>query len=160
LEPQAGAGSDGDDVVMVPEDQGAPLPSRTRGLDAAASMAPETLAAGTAPLIGGAEDMSMSRYLTITGIGTIDLDTIELPSNNWEILEVVTDRVFADPSLLDAIVLEPPAPHQDGDASGFVSSAMPEAAEGVLGESAASAESAAIAPPPPTAGVTADVPLL
>jgi hypothetical protein len=30
--------------------------------------------------------MSMSRYLTIPGIGTIDLDTAELPSNDREIL--------------------------------------------------------------------------
>jgi hypothetical protein len=39
----------------------------------------------------------MSRYLTIPGIGTIDLDANELPSNDREILEAVTEQVFADP---------------------------------------------------------------
>jgi hypothetical protein len=34
--------------------------------------------------------MLMSRYLTIPGIETIDLNATELPSNDWEILEAVT----------------------------------------------------------------------
>jgi hypothetical protein len=46
--------------------------------------------AGTTASIEGAEDMSMSRYLTIPGIETIDLNATELPSNDWEILEAVT----------------------------------------------------------------------
>jgi hypothetical protein len=68
--------------------------------------------------------------------------------------------VFADPSLLDAIVLDQPAPCQDGDAGGSASSAAPEAVEGVLGESAADAKSAAIEPPLTTTGETTDAPLL
>jgi hypothetical protein len=104
--------------------------------------------------------MLMSRYLTIPGIRTIDLDATELLINDQEILEAVTDWVFADPSLMDAITLDPPAPRQDRDVGGSASSAAPEAAEGVLGESAADAESAVIAPPPPTTGETAGAPLL
>jgi hypothetical protein len=33
----------------------------------------------------------MSRYLDFPGIGIIDLDAIELPSNDREILEAVTE---------------------------------------------------------------------
>jgi hypothetical protein len=158
--PQAGISSGGDNVVRVPVDQGAPLPPLTRERDVAEPAAPETSAVGTTPSIGGAEDMSMSRYLTIPGIWVIDLDVAELPSNDREILEAVTDRVFADSSLLDAIASGLPAPRQDGDAGGFASSAVMEAVEEVLGGSAAGAESATIALPLPTAGVTADAPLL
>jgi hypothetical protein len=97
LEPQAETGSGGDDVVMVPVDQGAPLPLPTMERDVAAPevstagtalpfVAPETLVAGTTPPTEGAEDMSMSRYVTIPGIGVIDFDTAKLPSNDREIL--------------------------------------------------------------------------
>jgi phosphoenolpyruvate-protein kinase (PTS system EI component) len=37
------------------------------------------------------------------GIGTIDLDTTKLLSNDREMLEVVTEQMFADPSILDTI---------------------------------------------------------
>jgi hypothetical protein len=100
MEPQAKAGSGGDDVVMVRVDQGAPLPPPTEERDVAALVAQKISAAGTASSIGGIEDMSMSRYLTTPGIGVIDLDATELPSNDREILEAVTDRVFDDLSLL------------------------------------------------------------
>jgi hypothetical protein len=160
---------------MVPADQGAPLSPPSREHDAVALVAPETSSAETASSIGGAEDMLMSRYLSILGIGIIDLDATELLSNDREILDAVMDRVFIDPSLLepevpeaaasvaatsvdmgtssgaalasDAVVLELPALHQDGDVGGSAPFAAPEAAEGVLGESVAGAESAVIAPP-------------
>jgi hypothetical protein len=48
----------------------------------------------------------MSRYLSIQGIEIIDLDAIELPSNDREILKAVSDRVFADPSVLEPKVPE------------------------------------------------------
>jgi hypothetical protein len=128
--------------------------------DAAASVAPEPSASWTAASNEGAEDMSMSWYLTIPGIGTIGLDTTGIPSNDQEILEAVTEWVFANPSLLYAIVLDLPVSRQDGDAGGSAPSTAPEAEEGVLGESAASAESATIAPPPPAVGETTDMPLL
>jgi hypothetical protein len=137
---------------MVPVDQGAPLPLPTRERDAVEQVAPDTSTVGTALSIGGAKDMLLSRYLTIPCIGVIDLDATELPINDQEILEAVTDRVFTHPSLLDAIMSGPLAPRQDGDASGSASSTAQEAVEGVLGEFGVDAESAAIAPPLPTAG--------
>jgi hypothetical protein len=145
---------------MVLVDEGAPPPPPTREFDAAASIALETSAVGTASSIAGAEDMSMSTYLTIPSIGTIDLDTTELPSNDREILEAVTERVFVDPSLSDDIVLDPPVSHHDGDIGGSTPATEPEVAVGVLGEPAAGAESAAIAPPHPTVGTTTDAPLV
>jgi hypothetical protein len=106
LELQAGAGSGCDDVVVVLVDQGTSLPPLTREVEVMAPVAPETPAAATALSIMGAEDMSMSRYLSIPGIGIINLDATELPSNDQEILEVVKDRVFADPSVLEPEVPE------------------------------------------------------
>jgi hypothetical protein len=91
---------------MVLVDQGAPLPPPTKERGATSPVAPETSAVGTAPSIGSAEDISMSRYLSIPGIEIIDLDTTELPSNDREILEAVTDQVFADPSVLELEVPE------------------------------------------------------
>jgi hypothetical protein len=160
LEPPAGAGSGDDDVVMVLADQGAPLPPPTKKHEAAAPVAVETPAAATAPSIEGAEDAPPSSCWSIPGIGIIDLDATELPSNNQEIFEAVVDRVFADPSVLeveipeaaasvaatsadagtssntalmsDAIVSEQPVPRQDGGVGGSTPSAASKAAEGVL----------------------------
>jgi hypothetical protein len=140
LEPLAWTGSGGEDMVMVPVDDGSAPPPLARERDVATSVAPESSAAVTTALIEIAADTSTSRYLDFLGIGIIDLDTTKLPSNDREILEAVTEWVFADPSLLDAIALDPPVPRQDGDAGGSAPSAAPEVAEGVLGESAADTE--------------------
>jgi hypothetical protein len=160
LEPQAGSSPGGEDVVMVPVDEGVPPPLSTGERDLTASAAPEPSAAETAVPAEDVENMSMSRYLTIPGIGTIDLDAAELPSNYREILEAVTERVFADPSPLDVVMLGLPEPRQDREVNGSASFVAPEAAEGVLGESAIGTESAAIAPSLSAAGATVDVPLL
>jgi hypothetical protein len=106
LEPQAGAVSGDNDVVMVLADQGASLPPPTRELEVAAPVAPEIPAAATTPSSGGAENLPMSRYLSISGIGIIDLDAIELPINDREILEAVTDRVFTNLSALEPEIPE------------------------------------------------------
>jgi hypothetical protein len=151
LKPLAGVGSGGEDVVMVPADDGTASPPPARERDVATSVAQESSAVVTVASFEGVADTSMSRYLTLLGIGTIDLDATELPSNDREILEAVTKRFVADMLLLDAIVLDPPVSYQDGDAGGSAPSAASEAVEGVFGESAAGAESAAIAPPLTTA---------
>jgi hypothetical protein len=44
-------------------------------------------------------ETSSSRYLDFPGIGVIDLDAIELPGNDREILEAVTERMFFDLSI-------------------------------------------------------------
>lgn len=96
----------------------------------ATSVVLESSAAVTVTSIEGAADTSTSRYLDIPGSRNIYLDATELLRNDQEILEAVTKWVFVDPSLLDAIVLDPPVSHQDGDAGGSAPSAAPEAAEG------------------------------
>jgi hypothetical protein len=97
---------------MVPADDGSAPPPPARERDAATSVAPESSAAVTTSSIKDVADTSSSRYLDFPGIGIIDLDTIELPSNDQEILEAVTERVFADPSILYAITSDPPVPRQ------------------------------------------------
>jgi hypothetical protein len=159
LEPLAEIGSGGEDVVMMPVDDGSAPPPLAGECDVAMSVAPESSTAVTAASIEGAADTSTSRYLDFPGIGIIDLDAIKLPSNDREILEAVTERVFADPPLLDAIVSDPPVPRQDGDAGGSAPSAAPEVAERVLGESTAGTELAAIERPPTSFGESTDAPL-
>jgi hypothetical protein len=73
----------------------------------------ESSAVAAAASIEGAAGTSSSRYVDFPGIGIIDLDTTELPSNDRMILEVVTDRMFAEPSILDAIASVPSVPRQD-----------------------------------------------
>jgi hypothetical protein len=87
-----------------------------------------------------------------TGIETIDLDTPELPSNDREMLEVVTELMFAYPSVLDTIASVASALHQDEGAGGLAPPATPEAVEGVLEEFAANMESVVIVPPPTSIG--------
>jgi hypothetical protein len=141
---------------MEPVGQGVAPPPPTGERDIVASAGLEPSAAGTATPTEGIEDMSTSWYLTIPGIGTIDLDATELPSNDREILEAVMERVFANPSLLDVVVLDPLTLCQDRNAGGLAPSATPEAMEGVLGQFEAGAESAAIEPPPTTVEETTD----
>jgi hypothetical protein len=91
LEPPAGTSPGGEDVVMVPTDDG-PAPPRLVGEhDVATSMAHEPSTAAGAASVEGAADLSSSRYVDFPGIGTIDLDATELPSNDREILEVATE---------------------------------------------------------------------
>jgi hypothetical protein len=62
-------------------------------------MAPKSSVAITVALIEGVAETSSFRYLDFPGIGIIDLDAIELPGNDREILEAVTERMFSDLSI-------------------------------------------------------------
>jgi hypothetical protein len=95
-----------------------------------------SMAAGAAT-VEGAADLSSCQYVDFPGIGNIDLDAAELPSNDREILEVVTEQMFADPSILDAIASVASGLRQDEGAGGSAPPAAPKAAKGVLGEFAA-----------------------
>jgi hypothetical protein len=66
-------------------------------------------------------------------------------------LEVATEQMFADPLILDTIALVAVL-RQDEGAGGSTPPAAPEAAEGVLGESATGTESVAIVPLPTSTG--------
>jgi hypothetical protein len=94
------------------------------------------------------------------GIGIIDLDATELLSNDREILEAATERMFADSSVLDANTSVLPMLRQDEGDGGLVPPVAPKEAEGVLGEPTAGTESVVIEPPPMPAGESTDAPLL
>jgi hypothetical protein len=59
--------------------------------------------------------------------------------------------MFADPSILDVIASVAPVLRQDEGVGGSAPPATPEAAEGVLGESAVGTKSVTIVPPPTSA---------
>jgi hypothetical protein len=146
LPAETGPGSG--DMVMVPADaDSAPTPP-AEDHDVATSTAPESSPAASAASVEGAVDLSSSRYVDFPGIGTIDLDAAELPSNDREMLEVATEKMFAYPSILDTITSVPLALRQDEGAGGSAPPAAPEPAEGVLGESAAGMESVVVVSPP------------
>jgi hypothetical protein len=48
-------------------------------------------------------DMAACQYVDFPGIGTIDLDTPELPGNDRELLEAATERMFTEPTILETI---------------------------------------------------------
>jgi hypothetical protein len=160
LAPPAETGSGGEDVVMVSVDDGSMPPSPAREHDVTTSVAPESSAAVAAAPMEGLTDASSSQYVDSPGIGIIDLDTTELPSNDREILEATTERMFADPSVLDAIASVLPVPCEDEGAGGSVPPAAPEAAEGVVRDLIAGTESVVIEPPLTPAGESTDAPLL
>jgi hypothetical protein len=107
-----------------------------------------------------AMDLVACRYVDFPGIGTIDLDTPELPSNDREMLEVATDRIFAEPSILDTIASVASALRQYEGAGGSALPAASEAAEGVLEESTAGIESTVVVslPSPDREGMGASLP--
>jgi hypothetical protein len=110
LEPPAGAGSGGADVVMVPSDLDSvppppagdhevamPEPSPTAG-------AAEPSSAAGVVTVEEVMELATCQYVDLPGIGIIDFDVPELPSNDQEMLEVATERMFAEPSILETIV--------------------------------------------------------
>jgi hypothetical protein len=82
--------------------------------------------------------------------GIVDLDAPELSSNDREMLEVATERMFIESSILETIASVASALRQYEGAGGSAPPVALEAAEAVR-ESAAGAESVTVVPaPPPT----------
>jgi hypothetical protein len=108
------------------------------------STAPEPSPAAGAASVEDVMDLVACRYVDFPSIGTIDLDAPELPSNYREMLEVATERMFTEPSILETIASITSVLRQYEGASGSAPHAAPKAAEGVLEEPAAGAESAAV----------------
>jgi hypothetical protein len=67
-------------------------------------MVPEPSPAVGIASVEDAAALAACRYVDFPGIGTINLDALELPSNDREMLEVAKERMFAKPSILDTIV--------------------------------------------------------
>jgi hypothetical protein len=138
---------------MVPSDEDSALPPSAGDRDVMMSTVPEPSLAAGAPepsLVAGAAsvkdvmDLVACWYVYFPSIGTIDLDAPELPSSDREMLEVATERMFTEPSILETIASVATALRQYEGASGSAPPAAPEAAEGVLEEPATGAESVAI----------------
>jgi hypothetical protein len=68
-----------------------------------AAGAPEPSSAVGAASIEEVMDLATRRYVDFPSIGIIDLDTPELLSNDREMLEVATERMFTEPSILETI---------------------------------------------------------
>jgi hypothetical protein len=84
--------------------------------------------AAGATSVEGAVDFASCQYVDFPGIGAIDLDAPELPSNDREMLEVATEQMFSDPSIMDTIASVASTPRQDEGASGSAPPAASEAA--------------------------------
>jgi hypothetical protein len=91
-------------------------------------------------------DLAMRRYVDFPGIGTVDLDALELPSNDREMLEVATERMFAEPSILKTIASVTLALRQYEGAGSSAPPAAPEVAEATPEEPVVGAELAAVVP--------------
>jgi hypothetical protein len=99
-------------------------------------------------------------YVDFPDIGTNDLNAPELPRNDREMLEVATEQMFAEPSILDTIASVTSALHQCEGVGGSALLAASEAAEGVLEESTTGTEPAVVMSPPSPAreGTSASLP--
>jgi hypothetical protein len=93
-------------------------------------------------------------------IRTIDLNAPELPRNDREMLEVATERMFTEPSIMDTIASLASALRQCEGVSGSALLSASEAAEGVLEESTTGTEPAVVVSPPSPAreGTSASLP--
>jgi hypothetical protein len=88
---------------MVPSDEDSALPPLAGDRDVVMSMAPKASpAVGVVP-VEEVMDMVACRFVDFPGIGTINLDTPELPGNGRELLEAVTEQMFVEPTILETI---------------------------------------------------------
>jgi hypothetical protein len=127
-------------MVMVPaDDDTAPLPP-AGDHEVATSTAPEPSPTASVASIEDAADLAACRYVDFSSIRTIDLDAPELPSNDREMLEVVMERMFTEPSILDTITSVASALSQYEGAIDSTAPAALEAAVEVLEESVAGTE--------------------
>jgi hypothetical protein len=112
------------------------------------STAPEPSPVVGVASVEDAIDLVTRWYVDFPGIGTVDLDTPELPSNDREVLEVATEGMFAEPSILDTITSVTLALRQYEGAGGSTPPVASEVAIGVVEESVNGAKSAVDAPVP------------
>jgi hypothetical protein len=148
LEPLTGVGSGSANVVMVPSDEDSALPPPAGDRDVVMSMVPEPSPVAAAASVEDVMDLAACWFVDFPGIWTVDLDAPDLLSNDLEMLEVATEQMFAEPSILETIVSVASALRQCEGAAGSALPAAPEAAKGVLEESTTGAESAVVVPAP------------
>jgi hypothetical protein len=76
-------------------------------------------------------ELATHQYVDFPGIRIVDLDAPELLSNDREMLEVATKRMFAEPTILETLASVSLAMRQYESVGGSAPSAAPEAAERV-----------------------------
>jgi hypothetical protein len=152
------------DVVMTPSPEPTPVVVATDSLPAAEVPEPsqvaevpgpfatvevvETSSAQGAVTVEELMELAMCRYIDFPGFGIIDL---EAPQHPEKVLEVATERMFTEPSIMETIASVSKALHEYERAGGFAPAAAAEAAEAALEAHAAGTESVASVPaPPPT----------
>jgi hypothetical protein len=133
---------------MVPADDDSALPLPAGDRDVVTSTVPEPSPAAGVASVEDVMDLAACQYVDFPGIGTIDLDTPELPRNIREMLEVATERMFAEPSILDTIASVASELHQYEGSGSSALRVVLEKAEGVLEESTTGTELAVVVSPP------------
>jgi hypothetical protein len=100
-------------------------------------------------------ELATCRYIDFPGVGVIDL---EAPKLLEKVLEVATERMFAEPPIMETIASVTKALHEYERASGFAPHAAPGASEAVLEVPATVMEPAADASAPPLISESQEVP--
>jgi hypothetical protein len=91
-------------------------------------------------------ELATCRYIDFPGARVIDLEAPEVPQLPEKVLDVATERMFAELLIMETIASVSKALHEYERAGGF---APPAASEAAPEEPAAGTESAADAPTPP-----------
>jgi hypothetical protein len=99
---------------------------------------------------------AMCRYIDFPGVGVIDL---EVPQLSEKVLEVATERMFAEPSIMDTIASVSKAMQEYERAGGFAFTIVAEVMDASLEAPTASMEPTADAPAPPPASVSREASL-
>jgi hypothetical protein len=114
-----------------------------------AAVVPKPSPAASAVIVEEVVELAMGWYIDFPSIGIVDVDAPKLPSNDREMLEVATERMFSEPSILEMIASVLRALHQYKRASSFAPPAASEAAEAIPEKSATGTESVAVMSAPP-----------
>jgi hypothetical protein len=128
-------------VVEVPE----PSPAAEVSGPSPTAEEAETYSVTGAITVEEVMELAMCRYIDFPGVGVTDL---EAPQLLEKVLDVATEQMFAEPSIMETIASVSQALQQYEPTGGFARSAVPKAAETVPEESAAGTESVADASAP------------
>jgi hypothetical protein len=116
----------------------------------------ESLSARDAITVDEVMDLVTCQYMNFLGVGVIDLEAPQLPE---KVLEVVTKRMLAEPSIMDMIALVSKALQEYERVGGFAPAVTVEATDAALEAPAASSGPTADAPVPPPVSESREVSL-
>jgi hypothetical protein len=161
------------DVVMTPASEPTPaatVADRSQPIEVSEpSPAVEMLepplatgAAGTSSAVDAVTveeviELATSRYIDFPSVGIINLEAPQIPE---KVLEVATERMFTEPSIMETITSVLKAPHEYERAGGFAPAVAAKATDAALEAPAASMEPSvdAFVPPPANESQEASLP--